>query len=84
MAPKHLIHDHPSFVVVLDELILANDKTHVREPPMADTHRCPWYENMFVHFSVIGTTFPFMGHILEVSRPLECFDNFFPSCPNEN
>lgn len=57
MTPKHLIHDHPPFAFVIDELVLVNDQTYVREPFMADARRRPSYANLLVPFSVAGSAF---------------------------
>lgn len=63
MEPKCVIHDHPPFASILDEHILDNGQTYVWEPPLADARRRPWYANLLVPYSVVGTIFSFMGHI---------------------
>lgn len=76
MAPKRIIHDYPQFVVVLDELILDNDWMYVHGVPLEDARRRPWYANLLVPYSVVGTTFSFMGPIPEASKLVTCFDDF--------
>lgn len=57
---------------------------YVREPPLADTRRRHWYENLLVPYSYVDTTFSFMGPIPEAFKLPQYFDEFFPSCSKEN
>lgn len=78
MALKCLIHGHPHFATVLDDLTMVNDQTYVQELTLEDAHKRPWYTNLLVPYSVAGATFAIMGPILKLPNCPYDFKNYFP------